>query len=679
MSLETRQHTVKKGPKSVGEAEDTFNRAVEEKSNRVAEEKEAQKQHAHAEQALAVLQDICEKDPSDDSKAKLEEAQKLVSDTLAAYTEAKRAVKAINRRLGPLKGQISRARTREADNQVSQATECGEDSAMSDLTDIDETATPLEEPPKSATPSSTSEPGASEEEHPSGVIPAPVLAVPESVMPNPSSTGNGPEVTLAQSLTPSSGESVSLAAVPEILPTTIQPLPQATSSSDDASAADIPALSIAARSAVAPAQAPLPQAVSSRDAPSVATPTISMPSRDPMSTTVSNPTAMSSEGTDAYGEGTQDAKRKRASSGKGESDLKIVKKAREEPFEDYRRSDYTLINKAKGRGGGKGRAKQQDDGDADGYDEKPAGKGRTPKTEQEKQAEMEEFKKEAMNWFAKAISGGPKSIPKPCGGLRHFNYAWARHFPALMTTSREIALTSMVSGTGFLICRYHSKTMKGIQRLEEGVDGSDGILWGRPWAGLGRDEKARRLLKEAKEAKSADAVTTDNSLLDPYHWEVPGWKRLRGRDPRAMDCGCSIDEVLMEGYLWKDTRFSSISCDDPKKDSWRDDFITPRQHVLNNQAFRNHTGLTLDDLYSHVAVNGEWVERDSTFRKRIQIARLQESLGIPVTVDVRPRLDYVEKRPVKKVDRSQWVDVDDAVGEGSGASNLSSEMMVLDQ
>ncbi|EEB89761.1 hypothetical protein MPER_12109 [Moniliophthora perniciosa FA553] len=580
-------------------------------------------------------------------------------------------------------------------------------------------------------------------------------------MPNPSSTGNGPEVMHDQS-TASSGESAPLAAVPEILPTTIRPLPQATSSSNGASAADISLLSTAAPPTVAPAQAPLPQAVSSRDAPSVATPTIPVPSvtaspnehaavaeslssvsllvatapdqppsaagcfstvpssleeqvltspgptsitdhpvsvppntpplgpepasldlervqpqRDPTSSAVNDPTAMPSEGAEGYGQGTQDAKRKRVSSGKGESDLKVVKKAREEPFEDDEIT--TLVNKPKGRGTGRGKAKQQDDGDADGYDDKPGRKGRTPKTEEEKQAEMENHKKEAMTWFAKAISGGPSSIPKPSGGLRHFNYAWARHFPALMTTSREIALTSMVSGTGFLICRYHSKTMKGTQRLEEAVDGCNGALWGRPWAGLGRDEKARKLLKEAKEAKSADAVTTDDRLLDPYHWEVPGWKRLRERDPCAMDCGCLIDEVLLEGYLWKDTRFSSISCDDPKKDSWRDDFITPRQRALNNQAFRDHTGLTLDDLYSHVAINGEWVERDSTFRKRIQIARLQESLGMPVTVDVRPRLDYVEKKPVKKVDRSQWVDVDDKVGEGSGASIVSSEMMVLDQ
>ncbi|ESK82364.1 hypothetical protein Moror_12211 [Moniliophthora roreri MCA 2997] len=242
-----------------------------------------------------------------------------------------------------------------------------------------------------------------------------------------------------------------------------------------------------------------------------------------MSSTTNNSTAMPSEGTEHHNQGTQDAKQKRANS-EDESDLKIVKKAQEWLFEGD--NITTPINKAKGRASGKGKAKQQDDGDTDCYDDRSGPKSKTPKTEDEKQTEMEQYKVDAMNWFMKVISRGPKSIPKPSVGLHPFNYMWAHHFPALMTTSREIALTSMVSGTGFLICQYHSKTMKGIQHLDEEVDSCGETLWGRPWPGLGKDEKARKFAKQEKQVKSADAVTTDNKLLDPYHWEVPGWKWL---------------------------------------------------------------------------------------------------------------------------------------------------------
>ncbi|ESK82257.1 hypothetical protein Moror_15504, partial [Moniliophthora roreri MCA 2997] len=272
--LKTRRGATKKGPKSVKEAEDAFNRAVEEKSNKVAEEKEAQKQHAHAKQVLAKLEVICEQDPSDDNKVKLEDARKLVADTLQAYIEAKQAVKAVNKCLRPLKGQICYG-----DKEID---------ILSDFTDIEETVKqtkqsnlsilPSKEPPMSTTPLSTSEPGTSEDERPLGVMPAPLLAVPDSITPSPSSTDSNSGIPCVTSVAALSSESVSLTAVPVPLSTALQPLPQAASSSADVPSAAISVLSTIALCTAAPAQKLLPQAQSSQEELSVATPTISISS-----------------------------------------------------------------------------------------------------------------------------------------------------------------------------------------------------------------------------------------------------------------------------------------------------------------------------------------------------------------------------------------------------------------
>ncbi|KAK7014725.1 hypothetical protein VNI00_019313 [Paramarasmius palmivorus] len=227
-------------------------------------------------------------------------------------------------------------------------------------------------------------------------------------------------------------------------------------------------------------------------------------------------------------------------------------------------------------------------------------------------------------WFNRARKGsGPKEItaPRKQLGLRSYVYEAAAHFPRIFTTSREIALAAMVSSKNNLICRFHSITEKSVNRGDL-IDGDNDTLYGRPWPPLHRDHKLELLDAQAKaETKAKENGTfTDPHANDPYHWEVPGWHRVKSRDDNAADCGCSINDMLLEMYLWKTGSLTSAASD--IVDDWRSDFLTPRQRALVCGQYRESTFLDIDDLYSMVSEKGRWIKRHPLHARRVQHERL---------------------------------------------------------
>ncbi|EEB89011.1 hypothetical protein MPER_12948 [Moniliophthora perniciosa FA553] len=246
---------------------------------------------------------------------------------------------------------------------------------------------------------------------------------------------------------------------------------------------------------------------------------------------------------------------------------------------------------------------------------------------QTQQTKREEQLAKIHEWLEDSINGdGPSAIAHPPVGLRAFVYATPANLEEAVTASRETALTSMVSGQNFLICRYHTKSQKTRNKAFELVDGYDGINYGRLWQPLSRSERIS-LLAQEKLNPTTKQIVDENDPLHRYRWPVPGWIRVKGRDPRAMDCGCFMDYVLLEAYLWKTGKLGSLTS--KLVDDWGREFLTPRHRALVCESFRHWTGLELDDMYSLVAVNGKWVRRDDMHARRVQLLKLQGMVGLP--------------------------------------------------
>ncbi|KAK7034480.1 hypothetical protein VNI00_012327 [Paramarasmius palmivorus] len=232
-------------------------------------------------------------------------------------------------------------------------------------------------------------------------------------------------------------------------------------------------------------------------------------------------------------------------------------------------------------------------------------------------------------WLDRAIKGdGPSAIEDVSKtlGIRTLLYESASILPELVTTAREITLAALVSAEGNLICRYH--TISDKSRDKPGaVDGEDGTLYGRPWPWMHGAEK-KVALDEEKEAKAAAAealaaqeeLPSDPDLLNPNKpHKTPGLKIVASRGADKTDCGCDVQDMLLELRLWKTGKLTSPTCD--LIDDWRADFLTPRQRALVCKQYREDTLLDIDDLYSLGVENGKWVRRDKVHHRRVQAER----------------------------------------------------------
>ncbi|KAK7041687.1 hypothetical protein VNI00_008976 [Paramarasmius palmivorus] len=246
-------------------------------------------------------------------------------------------------------------------------------------------------------------------------------------------------------------------------------------------------------------------------------------------------------------------------------------------------------------------------------------------------------------------SWGPGGIPKPTQGLTGFVLEHSSHIPEAATLSWEIALTALTSQKRFAKCRFHTITDKTTGPHFDNED----RLYGTPWCGVSL------AMKEKNDANAAGAEATNSTTatkkgrrqvdeeedddedddeeevreLDPMHckcWAPNGWLRVKGRHVRALDCGCDAEEVLLDFWMFKTAELTSLS--QLRIEGWNNDWVRPRQRALYLSSWRASTKLTVYDLYSMVSVNGRWVRRTPEDVTRIQISRLQISLGLEVTV-----------------------------------------------
>ncbi|KAK7038864.1 hypothetical protein VNI00_010494 [Paramarasmius palmivorus] len=233
------------------------------------------------------------------------------------------------------------------------------------------------------------------------------------------------------------------------------------------------------------------------------------------------------------------------------------------------------------------------------------------------------------SWLKEALKGtGPASITVPSShlGVRTLLYETAAILPELATTSRAIALAAITSAEGNVICRFHTRNNKSIDNPGP-VDGDLGMLHGRPWPFLHKDEKSQLVNDQEDAKKDPDSSAPADPRLINYNGDnddndSPGWVRVDCRDPNATECGCVLQDVLLDLWLWKTGKITSYTS--KLVDNWRADFLTPRQRALVCAQYREASLLDIDDLYSYGVENGRWVKRDELYIRRIQAQRAQK-------------------------------------------------------
>ncbi|KAK7020674.1 hypothetical protein VNI00_017664 [Paramarasmius palmivorus] len=244
--------------------------------------------------------------------------------------------------------------------------------------------------------------------------------------------------------------------------------------------------------------------------------------------------------------------------------------------------------------------------------------------------------KSAKKWLQRCkATTGPSSIPKVSQGLTTYVLKHSSTIPEAATSSWQIALAAMTSQKGFAKCRFHTLTEKTTGRRFD----NDKELFGTPWPGVTKamkaanDNNAVGNEEEDGSSGSEDDKEPDIREMDPLHcasWSPWWWKRVKGRAPKALDCGCDIDDVLLDFYLFKTGKLTSPTMS--RSEGWKTDWVRPRQRALYLASWREGTKLTVYDCYSMVSVKGQWKQRDPADITKISISRMQISVGLPVTV-----------------------------------------------
>ncbi|KAK7034052.1 hypothetical protein VNI00_012483 [Paramarasmius palmivorus] len=310
-------------------------------------------------------------------------------------------------------------------------------------------------------------------------------------------------------------------------------------------------------------------------------------------------------------------------------------------------------NKGKGKGKGKGKAAAEDTAEDSARPTKSSsqvnrGKNKAP-TEDEDDINRETNDplsgevpprtiKSAKNWLLRCKkTAGPSSIPKVSQGLTTYVLKHSSTIPEAATSSWEIALAALTSQKGFAKCRFHTQTEKTTGRRFD----NDKELYGTPWPGVTKAMKAANdnnaVGREDEDASSSSEdekeKEPDIREMDPLHcvsWSPWWWKRVKGRHPKALDCGCDVDDVLLDFYLFKTGKLTSPTM--ARTEGWNTDWVRPRQRALYLASWREGTKLTVYDCYSMVSVKGHWKHRDPADITNISISRMQISVGLPVTV-----------------------------------------------
>ncbi|KAF9531636.1 hypothetical protein CPB83DRAFT_833314 [Crepidotus variabilis] len=237
------------------------------------------------------------------------------------------------------------------------------------------------------------------------------------------------------------------------------------------------------------------------------------------------------------------------------------------------------------------------------------------------EAEREKLETNASKAFATYLNSG---------GSKHYNHTFRRTIltlqqavPEAATTTREAAMMIHRNSRSNLVCRLH-------------------VI-------------SRRFPRDGQ-------VHQGSQVHGIAHRSISGTKNQPlPAPPNHMHCGCSVEDVLIEFYIWKTSKIRStnpaLQLDgEPLFEGMGEMIIRPRLRSFIVGIFRGFSGLSLDDLYTGVGNSIE--EEDYKRRLRVTqavnfVAFLKES-GVPaeLTISAPPaeKGKQADERANEKVD-----------------------------
>ena len=181
------------------------------------------------------------------------------------------------------------------------------------------------------------------------------------------------------------------------------------------------------------------------------------------------------------------------------------------------------------------------------------------------------------------------------------------------TKSRELALECLTTQNFNIFCRYHHEIDKKGKKID-GKEGEKFVLNGVP------------LPRKTVHPEAAKALKKKKSALYTRKGEF--------RNPRLCDgylnCGCQVDNALLDFFFWKTWTLTGTVNGEEVTESMGEQHIPPRLRAFVVKAFKEWTGLTVDDLYT--GIHTPKYHQEHVYYKQLTVLlekynALQEKLG----------------------------------------------------
>ena len=186
--------------------------------------------------------------------------------------------------------------------------------------------------------------------------------------------------------------------------------------------------------------------------------------------------------------------------------------------------------------------------------------------------------------------------------------------PELATHSKELAVLTLTTRVGNRMCHYHTRytnhTSTDAKAAEQ--DRCPKIT-GVPYARTAVKARVKKETNVDEDEDEEDGNATDTST-GSYK---PRASTVTVYDD-AMSCGCSLDDVLLDFFWWKDT--TAVSPTTKIQESWGGDMMDPRTRTFVCALLRGQPGIHLDWLYE-IDGKGRTISLSQMYHKQGQALR----------------------------------------------------------
>jgi hypothetical protein len=186
--------------------------------------------------------------------------------------------------------------------------------------------------------------------------------------------------------------------------------------------------------------------------------------------------------------------------------------------------------------------------------------------------------------------------------------------PELATHSKELAVMALTTRVGNRMCHYHTRYTNHASTDTKAVE--QNLLpkiTGVPYT---RTAVKSRIKKETTNDEEHDDEDDGNATDISTGSYKPRTSTTVYDD--AMSCGCSLEDVLLDFFFWKDTL--AVSPTTQIKEGWGGDMMDPRTRTFVCALLKGQPGIELDWLYE-IDAKGSLVSMSQMYHKQGQALR----------------------------------------------------------